>query len=258
VKAADQFRASDVTKWGITTLVIWGIAIMGANVSGLIPSSVYAALHASRLDGSTLSQLRSEVAMLQQDAARMKREANELQQRFSRTEESASDVTRRVRALEVSVPKLIEQQFAATQRIDTTSTGSIYQPLTFEVEGGSVEVRQRPLQPDAPDLKFTPAPTAGMPAKLAPAGAAWGVVLGFPVAGDDAEARWQEMLATSGDALEGLSPLLVPSEDATRKAIIAGPIADRATALELCLKLDRQGVPCELQTYEGAPMPLLN
>ena len=65
MKAADQFRSADVTKWGITALVVWGVAVLGANLSGLVPPGMLAALHASRIEGATMNQLRAQVAALQ-------------------------------------------------------------------------------------------------------------------------------------------------------------------------------------------------
>ena len=129
--------------WGIAALGIWAVAILGANLSGLIPPSVYGALHASRLEGSTINQLRSQVATLEEETSKMKRENTQLLQRFSMSEDAAGAVTKRVGALEVSVPKLIESaQAKAATRIDTTTTGSISagKTLTFETEGGSVAV----------------------------------------------------------------------------------------------------------------------
>jgi len=38
-------------------LIAWAVAIVGGNVSGLIPQGVLAGLHASRLDGANLKQL---------------------------------------------------------------------------------------------------------------------------------------------------------------------------------------------------------
>ena len=107
-KAAQQFRASDVTIWGLVTLGTWTLAVLGANLSALVPDSIYSAFHASRLDGSTINQLRVQVAALDVEAARLKRENSQLAQRFMAAEQLSGDTTRRVGALEISLPKLVE------------------------------------------------------------------------------------------------------------------------------------------------------
>ena len=253
----------DVTLWGITALGIWAVAILGANLSGLIPASVYGALHASRLEGSTLNQLRTQVATLEEETSKMQRENTQLLQRFSMNEEAAGVVTQRVGALEVSVPKLLERaaQARPPATIDTTTTGSITQgkTLTFETDGGTVSVQQRPLLPGSNEVQLKAVPLASpMPLTIAPDGSAPGIALGFPVQPDTAEAQWQELLAQVGTMLVGLSPVLADKDGTDGKIIIAGPMVDRASAIELCARLDRAGVPCEPTTYAGQPVPLLN
>ncbi|RYE45492.1 MAG: hypothetical protein EOP24_19460 [Hyphomicrobiales bacterium] len=264
-KAADQFRPADVTMWGITALGIWAVAILGANLSGLIPPSVYGALHASRLEGSTINQLRTQVATLEEESTRMQRENTQLLQRFAMNEEAAGAVTRRVGALEVSVPNILEEvqtkARTAAAAIDTTTTGSITsgKTLTFETEGGTVAVQQRPLLPGSNEVKLKAVPLSANTMPLAiPDGSAPGIALGFPVRADTAEAQWQELLAQVGTMLVGLTPVLAEQDGTDGKIIVAGPMVDRASAIELCARLDRAGVPCEPTTYAGQPVPLLN
>ncbi len=260
VKAADQFRSADVTKWGITALSIWAVAVLGANLSGLVPTEVLASLHASRVEGATLNQLRTQVAALQAESARVKRENGELVARFNMTEDSAAAITKRVGALEASIPKLVEQQLASAQQaIDATRTGSIDAPITFEVDGGIVEVRQQPLIPGSPEVKFKAVPfAAAMPDEIEPRGTSMGIGLGFPVQIENAEPAWQELLATAGTMLMGLKPVLAATDGSTNKLIVAGPLTDKASALDLCKRLDQQGIPCEAVPYAGDPMPMLN
>lgn len=261
MKAADQFRSADVTKWGITALVVWGVAVLGANLSGLVPPGVLAALHASRIEGATMNQLRAQVAALQDESARQKREGSELLQRFNMNEDTTTAVTKRVGALEVSIPKLVEQQLASAnmQKVDPTATGSIDKPITFEVDGGTVEVRQQPLIPGSPDVKFKAVPfAAAMPEEITPNGTSMGIGLGFPVKAEDAEPAWQELLADAGTMLMGLKPVLATADGTTDKLIVAGPITDKASALDLCKRLDKQGIPCQALPYSGEPLPMLN
>ena len=264
-----EFRAGDVTVWGMITLGIWAVAVLGANVSGIVPQGVFAALHASRLDGGTLNQLRGQVATLEEEASRMRRENNQLLQRFAMNEDAAGAVTRRVGALEVSVPKLLEEQrvaLASPQAIDPTATGSVSggKVLTFDVDGGSVAVQQKPLSP-AGEPRFSVVPLDdSIPVEIPrlatadPAQPMLGVALGFPVETGDAEAAWQELLARASDVLGGLTPLLSEPDTNGARRIVAGPTTDSLAAQELCSRLDALGTPCEPAPFSGDPMPLLN
>lgn len=262
-KAVNHFRAADVTLWGVTALSIWAVAILGANLSGLIPSSVYGALHASRLEGSTINQLRAQLSSLEEDTTKLQRDALTLTQRFNMGEEAAGAVTKRVGALEVSVPKLIERAQAAktSAAIDPMPTGSIGagKTLTFETDGGTVAVQQRPLAPGSDDVQLKVVPLAStMPAPIVSAGPSTGIALGFPVMPDAAEAQWQEMLAQVGTMLVGLSPVLAADEASDGKILVAGPLLDKASAIELCKRMVDAGIPCEPTAYTGEPLPLLN
>ncbi len=262
-KAAEQFRASDVTVWGIIALSVWAIAVLGANVSALVPDSIYGALHASRLEGGTLNQLRTQVAALEEETTRMKRENTQLLQRFAMNEDSAGEVTRRVGAIEVSLPRIVEAQVASRQvvEVDPTATGSIEagDVVTFEVEGGTVAVVQRPMTAGSDEIRLAAVPVGTpMPGELVPAAGATGLALGFPVQATDAEGQWQLMLAQAGSMLERMSPLLADVDGSTGGQIVAGPAADKAEAIELCGKLDAMGLPCQPVPYAGSPLPMLN
>src|SRR5690606_3077875 len=97
-----------------------------------------------------------------------------------------------------------------------------------------------------------------MPEQIAPDGSAVGIGLGFPVSPEEAEPAWQELLADAGTMLMGLKPVLATAEGTADKLIVAGPITDKAAALDLCKRLDQQGIPCQALPYAGDPMPLLN
>jgi hypothetical protein len=66
-----------------------------------------------------------QVADLQAEAVRMRRENNLLLQRFDLAEQGRSEVTRRVGALEVSVPQIIERLPEADVRSTDSVTASI-------------------------------------------------------------------------------------------------------------------------------------
>src|SRR3569623_2182367 len=145
-KASDQFQARDVTFWGVFALVVWGVAVLGANLSALIPDSVLGGLHASRLGGATLNQLRGQVDALATQAALLKQENTVLVQRFMVNEQASGEVTRRVGALELPVPKILEtlnNSSGVDQSAVTASTGTTAKP--FDTDGGSVSYTTTPM-----------------------------------------------------------------------------------------------------------------
>jgi cell division protein FtsB len=247
-----------VTIWGIVALVCWGGAVLLANISAVIPSSVFAGLHASRLDGGTVAQLRTQVATLSEESQRMRRENNLLLQRFDMTEEQDREITRRVGALEISLPARLETRTGGVAIDDTAVTASIGQDgrmINFDADGGSVSVVQKPLV----NTSEMPAQVvSSTPEQIAVDPDAFGIALGFPVAPEDAEAQWQSLAAKVGTLLLGLAPLLAEVEGSDGVQIIAGPVTDRAQAEELCVRMDRVGIPCSAKPFAGEPLPLLN
>ena len=75
---------------------------------------------------------------------------------------------------------------------------------------------------------------------------------------DEAEAAWQETLSQVGTLLVGLTPVLSHNEGSSGLRLVAGPLPDKAAAVDLCSKLDAVGIPCEPVPYAGTPVPLLN
>src|SRR5688572_30116344 len=107
-KPVEHFRASDITFWGVFALVTWAVAVLGANVSAFIPNGVFGGLHASRLDGASFNQLRGQVADLETETAQLRQENAVLMQRLALNEQSGGEVTRRVGALELTVPQILD------------------------------------------------------------------------------------------------------------------------------------------------------
>jgi hypothetical protein len=114
-------------------------------------------------------------------------------------------------------------------------------------------VSRKPLLQEAP--LATPLPDAVAPSADA---SAFGLALGFPISPDDAEAQWQSLAAKVGTLLLGLAPLLQDVDGEDGKIIVAGPVTDRAQAEQLCIRMDRVGIPCEPKPFQGEPLPLLN
>ncbi|HHY50670.1 MAG TPA: SPOR domain-containing protein, partial [Alphaproteobacteria bacterium] len=158
--------------------------------------------------------------------------------------------------LEVSLPKIVER-LPETAAIDNSATASITdgQAVTYETEGGSVTVEQKPLLAIRPGNPTHTAATAEPPRAD---GSSFGVAVGFPFAPEEAEAEWQDLVAKVGTLLIGLEPVLTAPEEGEGVVIVAGPIPTEAQAAALCGRLDHVGIPCAPAPFRGEPLPLLN
>ncbi|RUT32849.1 hypothetical protein EMQ25_06845 [Arsenicitalea aurantiaca] len=155
-RAADQFRQSDVTAWALVALCCGAFAVLAANVGARVPPQVFAALHASRADGATLNQLHGELISQQAAIAQLRQENATMSARFSLAEQRGSETSRRVGALEVSIPDLLEilPDNAPIDRSNlTASIGAAAEsgdaPEQFDVFGGTMSVQRGPMMPQA-------------------------------------------------------------------------------------------------------------
>lgn len=253
-KASEQFRQSDVTLWGIVALVCAGLAVFGSNVSLLVPDSIIGGLHQPRVAGASIETLRREVSDLRGETTRLKRENELLLSRFTLQERSGSEITRRVGALEVSVPLLLETQ--RNDMIDRASvTASILadDAVSFDAEGGSVTVRQSALPLAVADQPL-PAPLETQTAMAIPNQNAYGVALGAAVPFEQAPALWTDLTLKLGPLLFGLAPLLGDEANGNDKRLIVGPIAELAEARSLCQRFERVSIACMPMPYDGTPL----
>lgn len=257
-KASEQFRQSDVTTWGIVALVVGAIAVMGANVSAMIPSSILGGLHKTRIEGASLDQLRLQVADLRDQTLQLKRENSVLATRFSLEEQQGNEITQRVGALEVSLPKLLEA-LPNTAEIDRSSlTASIGEgeALVYDADGGSVMIRQQPMaeaQPAPGGTQPLPAPVE-MANIATPNEAAFGIALGPAIAFEQAPETWRDLSMKLGPLLFGLAPLLVDEANSDDKRIVVGPITQLSEATALCARLERISISCMPMPFTGTPL----
>ena len=256
----DHFRPADLTFWAIFAVAIWGVAIVGGNVSALLPDSALGGLHTSRLDRANVTQLRGEVATLNSDTTRLRQENLVLLQRLLLAEQSSVEASRRLGALEGTMPQILDALAArpAAPALDPTTTASTgAAPTTsFEVPGGSVSYRTAPIPGDGP-LAAMPAMPAELQAAI-PDPSAFGVALGPPIDAPEGDAAWQSFNQRVGPLLLGLAPLLANVEGSSGKRLVAGPIDSEAEARQLCGRLTRVGIACSSVKFVGTPLPLTN
>ncbi|WP_297111218.1 hypothetical protein [uncultured Devosia sp.] len=262
-KASEQFRQSDVTLWGIVALVCVALAVFGSNIALLVPQSVLGGLHQPRVAGASMETLRLQVADLREATARLKRENELLVTRFAMQERSGNDMTRRVGALETTVPQILESLpiGAAVDRSNLTASIGENQTLTFDADGGSVAVRQSALpQASAPSGTNQPLPapvTIQQETAMAmPNDSAYGIAVGAAVPFEQTPALWDDLTLKLGPLLFGLSPLLVDEANGDDKRIVVGPIEDIAEARALCQRFERVSIACIPMPFSGTPLDI--
>ncbi len=167
-----KFRQTDVTFWGIGALAFGAIAVLSTSLGAVLPQSLWVGLHANRLEGGNLNQLRAEVIRLRDQQVQMRRQATQLRSRLVITERNRGEMVQRVGALESSIPMLLEAVPPGTEIDRSTFTASINEPgnesISFEAEGGTVTLSQRPMfesvEPETPNIQPLPQSLSDAPA----------------------------------------------------------------------------------------------
>jgi hypothetical protein len=253
---ADQFTGRDVTFWAVLALAAWGLAAAGGALGLFIPQGIFHGLHTSRLGGASLSELQDEVGALSAQTTDLKQQNSVLLQRLALGDEHAADVTKRVGALELQVPSLLEAAREA-QTVDTTDvTAAIGNPVTtMSAEGGTVRYTTVPL-PDA-DVPVSRPSAQPMPQALTaptPEAGQFAVALGPPIEAGAADAAWQDITDKVGTLLIGLSPALGHVEGSSSRRLIAGPFGSEAEARALCGQMAKVGIACASVPFVGDPL----
>lgn len=256
-KASEQFRQSDVTTWGIVALVLGAVAVMGANVSALMPQTLLAGLHKTRIEGASVDQLRSQVAQLRTEMQSLQRDNDVLTARFNLGEQQSSAVVRRVGALEVTLPNLLELSPGGIgiDRANLTSAIGGEPGTAFEADGGSVVVRQQPMAGLQPLMASQPLPApVQQTATASPSATTYGIALGPAIAEAQAPEAWRDLDMKLGPLLFGLAPVLADESNGSNKRIVVGPISQLAEATALCGRLERISVACAPVPFTGTPL----
>lgn len=258
-KLSEPIWPRDITFWGVFALVAWGSAVLGAGANALLPSGLLSGLHTPLFQGSNTGQLQARIADLDARLAALKADNATLMDRVALTEEQRADITKRLGALEVSMPRVIESINTPAPVDHSVITGDISGPASMveEADGGSVAYTTTPMSAEA-----TAAPNAStqpMPAVLplvAPDAGAFGVALGPPILAMDGPASWKSMTDRAGTLLVGLSPILGSIEGAPGRRLVAGPIPTEAAARELCGGFAKLGIACASVAFIGDAMPV--
>jgi hypothetical protein len=200
------------------------------------------------------------VADLETETARLRQENSVLLQRFMLNEQANGEVTRRVGALELTVPQLLDTLNGGAG-IDTGTTASTDTgPVTsFDVEGGAVSFTRQPMaNVIAPDRSTANQQMPDALPGVAPDSSAFGVALGPPIDAEEGETSWRSMNDKVGALLLGLGPLLASVEGTGGKRLVIGPLASEAEARQLCGRMAKVGIACASVPFIGTPLPLTN
>ncbi|WP_404403936.1 hypothetical protein [Pelagibacterium halotolerans] len=274
-RISNQIRQLDVAGWGIAAMICGALAVLSANLAAFVPPNLLAGLHATRIQGGSFNQLRSQLAEVAEETLQMNREYATLLTRFNLLDDNSGDAIRRLAAVENSLPLLIEA-LPLDSDIDrgllTASISSGEDELT-DVDGGEMRVQQTELFPGNPDDANGPqAPPSDQPmppevteAQLAdaetvatstdiPGTLPQGIAIGQPHPLDTIETAWQEILVAVGPLVLGLEPR-VAANDETGSQIVAGPLPDLSAAETLCDRIERAGLTCVPAPFDGASLP---
>lgn len=253
---SEQFRQSDVTFWGIAAISCAGLAVLAANISALMPQSTLMALHLPPTGGVSLTQLRQQVAELRTEAAQLRRQNEILATRFSLQEQSGSEVIRRVGALEVSMPAVLDLPGSNTSIDRSVTTASIGDTVqTLDADGGSVVVRQSPMPQPLTDPGVEQPLPAAIANVAAPANATgYGVSIGPSFAAGQGDAQWLDLEVRLGSLLLDMTPLVTDGAFAGEERLIAGPIGEISAARDLCARIEQINVACSPVAYDGEPL----
>lgn len=251
--------------WGAAALVCGAIAVVAANLSALLPTQVLGGLHAPYRESGSYNQMRTRLAELEQDRNRLMSDYRTLLARFNLLDDDGNEIIRRLAAVEVSLPLLIESLPLSSDIDRSLLTASITTTASeiYEVDGGKLIVRYSPLFDDLsdefPDGQPMPPPleTAVHAPNIPLSGTDMqGVAVGGAVPPELASAAYSDIAATAGLLLLGTAPLMAPAENDAETRIVFGPLPDLASAEALCQRMTRLDIACDPTPYEGRPLPL--
>lgn len=259
---SDDPRLGDLKRWSIAALVCSSLAVVSANIAGFVPAHAIGALHATRVEGGSVSQMRRLLAELQADNARLASEHRRLTVRLGLLDGDKGEMVRRLAAVEQSLPLLIESlpHDADIDRSLLTASISPAEEIALEADGGSVLIRQRPLFDGGMESQAIAAqpmpPALAAPVVGEPGLAAQGIAVGGAIDAQAMDAHYREIIEEAGTLLLGLTPLIADDEDPELSRFLFGPLPDEAAADMVCGRLATLGLVCDPVAYDGVPWPI--
>ncbi|MCF4098320.1 hypothetical protein [Maritalea mediterranea] len=121
----NQFKQSDMRLWGLVAIAALTTMLVFSSISLLLPKNWNHVLKETPDNMGTLAQVQSELRAMKLEFAALQRESNVADSRLTLGEESNSFVSKRVRALEASMPILLEALPPGAQLDKSLITASI-------------------------------------------------------------------------------------------------------------------------------------
>lgn len=272
----NRFEQADVKIWGFIAVGVVTSMVLLSSIANFVPSKFLNSLRETRQNSGTINQLQAELTSIRLEFATLKRANSIAGTRLTLGEESNSKFSRRVRALESSIPMLMEALPADATIDRSLITASINEANGEEIIKSDDKVTivqsslfdNRPISDAAPEtlqqalpeaVDDVAAPTMETKANEAPmvevSSSEFGLIIGPTVSMKDAPLVWERYKADVGTLLIGLEPKMLPiNNDSNEWRIIAGPIADISEAISLCLQISRVGVTCEASGFGGVEL----
>ncbi|AVX04677.1 hypothetical protein MXMO3_02157 [Maritalea myrionectae] len=129
----NQFKQSDMRLWGVVAVTALTTMLVFSSAGLLLPKGWNNILKETPNNLGTLAQVQSELRAMRMEFAAIKRESNVADSRLNLGEESNSFVSKRVRALEASIPILLEALPPGAQVDKNLITASINQANGEEI-----------------------------------------------------------------------------------------------------------------------------
>lgn len=271
----EETSQSDLTLWGIAALVSVAFAVLLVNISGAIPSPLLDSLHTTRSQSGNITALSGRLAELEAETLRIRQENSRMQTMLNISDQDQGNITRRLGALEDTVPAILEELQTERENIDrSTITASISEEepapevdeQTVKTDRPDVSVTMKPLIPELEKARpeetaiLTPkVPQSDLPNPIAPVldfistddfGIAMGPAVGIRNAGE----TWNSIRAKVGALLVDLDPILINGGSGSYR-LVAGPIPQLSDAERLCERISASGVTCLPAPYDGVEMP---
>lgn len=257
----------EIAHWGIAALVCGAVAVVAANLSALLPTQVLGGLHAPYREGGSFNQMRAQLAQLEEDRNRIMSDYRALLARFNLLDDDGDEIIRRLAAVEMSLPLLIESLPLDSDIDRSLLTASITETAgeVYEVDGGKMVIRYSPLFDGTVSEVPADQPMPPIPEAIVEPAAATtpaidttlqGIAIGGLIPPDLAPAAYSDIAASAGTLLLGTAPLLAPVEAEGETRIVFGPLPDLASAEALCLRIEGLDFACAPAPYEGQPLPL--
>lgn len=283
-RGSHQITQKDVTFWGAAALVCGAMAVLAGSLGGVLPSTLTAQFHGTRMTDGSVHDMRALLDQIRQDAAELALAERHFAQRMDLMDRASAEMMRRVGAVERSIP-LLAAALPFDSDIDRSLLTASITPRADDViavEGGMMALNQEvalasdiagqpmpsavsdPFPPPDPmrgtsdnALGDDPLATASIASDRPENDAGHAEIISFPLGLDlgisdsleETAARWERLMTSVGPLLLGLEARIVAHDEGV--TLLAGPFMTRGAAEAVCARLILVGSDCSVAAFEG-------